>query len=33
MKPGAVVVDVVVNQGACFETSHATTHAEPTFVA
>jgi alanine dehydrogenase len=32
MKPGAVVVDVAIDQGGCFETSHATTHAEPTFV-
>jgi alanine dehydrogenase len=27
-----VVVDVAIDQGGCFETSHATTHAEPTFV-
>ena len=32
MKPGAVVVDVAIDQGGCFETSHPTTHAEPTFV-
>ena len=32
MKPGAVVVDVAIDQGGCFETSYATTHAEPTFV-
>jgi alanine dehydrogenase len=32
MKPGAVLVDVAIDQGGCFETSHATTHAEPTFV-
>jgi alanine dehydrogenase len=32
MKPGAVIVDVAVDQGGCFETSHPTTHAEPTFV-
>jgi len=32
MRPGAVVVDVAIDQGGCFETSHATTHAEPTFV-
>lgn len=32
MKPGAVVVDVAIDQGGCFETSHATTHTEPTFV-
>ncbi|MDD2924102.1 alanine dehydrogenase [Rhodoferax sp.] len=31
MKKGAVVVDVAIDQGGCFETSHATTHAEPTF--
>jgi alanine dehydrogenase len=32
MKPGAVVVDVAIDQGGCFETSHATTHTDPTFV-
>ena len=32
MKQGAVVVDVAIDQGGCFETSHATTHAEPTYV-
>ena len=32
MKKGAVVVDVAIDQGGCFETSHATTHAEPTFM-
>lgn len=32
MKPGAVVVDVAIDQGGCFETSHATTHDEPTYV-
>ncbi|MDL5031519.1 alanine dehydrogenase [Pelomonas sp. APW6] len=32
MKKGAVVVDVAIDQGGCFETSHATTHAEPTFL-
>mgnify|MGYP000191303842 CR=1 FL=1 len=31
MKPGAVMVDVAIDQGGCFETSHATTHAEPTY--
>jgi alanine dehydrogenase len=31
MKPGAVIVDVAIDQGGCFETSHATTHAEPTY--
>ena len=29
---GSVVVDVAIDQGGCFETSHATTHAEPTYV-
>ena len=32
MKQGAVVVDVAIDQGGCFDTSHATTHAEPTYV-
>ena len=32
MKPGAVLVDVAVDQGGCFETSRPTSHAEPTFV-
>jgi alanine dehydrogenase len=32
MKKGAVLVDVAIDQGGCFETSHPTTHAEPTFV-
>ena len=32
MKPGAVVVDVAIDQGGCFETSKPTTHAEPTYV-
>jgi alanine dehydrogenase len=32
MKKGAVVVDVAIDQGGCFETSHATTHTDPTFV-
>ena len=31
MKPGAVIVDVAIDQGGCFETSHATTHDHPTF--
>jgi alanine dehydrogenase len=31
MKPGAVLVDVAIDQGGCFETSHATTHDEPIF--
>jgi len=32
MKRGAVLVDVAIDQGGCFETSRATTHAEPTYV-
>ena len=32
MRPGAVVVDVAIDQGGCFETSHATTHADPVYV-
>jgi alanine dehydrogenase len=32
MKAGSVVVDVAIDQGGCFETSRATTHAEPTYV-
>ncbi|OPZ13279.1 MAG: Alanine dehydrogenase [Alphaproteobacteria bacterium ADurb.BinA280] len=32
MKPGAAVVDVAIDQGGCFETAHATTHAEPTYI-
>ena len=32
MKPGAVVVDVAIDQGGCFETSRPTTHAEPTYL-
>lgn len=32
MKPGAVIVDVAIDQGGCFETSRATTHQEPTYV-
>jgi alanine dehydrogenase len=32
MKKGAVVVDVSVDQGGCIETTHPTTHADPTFV-
>ena len=32
MKPGSVLVDVAIDQGGCAETSHATTHSEPTFV-
>ncbi|MBN1556350.1 MAG: alanine dehydrogenase [Phycisphaerae bacterium] len=32
MKPGAVIVDVAVDQGGCIETTHPTTHSEPTFI-
>ncbi|MBB3119331.1 alanine dehydrogenase [Pseudoduganella violacea] len=32
MKAGAVVVDVAIDQGGCFETSRATTHEQPTFL-
>ena len=32
MKAGAVLVDISIDQGGCFETSRPTTHAEPTFV-
>jgi alanine dehydrogenase len=31
MKPGAVVVDIAIDQGGCLETSRPTTHAEPTY--
>lgn len=31
MKPGSVLVDIAIDQGGCFEDSHATTHADPTF--
>ena len=31
MKKGAVLVDVSIDQGGCFETSHATTHSDPTY--
>jgi len=31
MKPGAVLVDIAIDQGGCFEDSKATTHAEPTY--
>ena len=32
MEPGSVLVDVAIDQGGCFETSHPTTHANPTYV-
>jgi alanine dehydrogenase len=31
MKPGSVLVDIAIDQGGCFEDSHATTHEDPTF--
>lgn len=32
MKPGAVIVDVAIDQGGCIETSHPTTHDDPIFI-
>ncbi|WP_017930379.1 alanine dehydrogenase [Robiginitomaculum antarcticum] len=32
MQPGAVLVDIAIDQGGCFETSRPTTHDEPTFI-
>ena len=32
MQPGSVMVDVAIDQGGCFETSHATTHADPVYI-
>lgn len=32
MKSGAVVVDIAIDQGGCFETSHVTTHSDPTYI-
>ena len=32
MKPGSVIIDVAIDQGGCVETSHPTTHSEPTFI-
>ena len=31
MKPGSVLVDIAVDQGGCFEDTHPTTHADPTY--
>jgi alanine dehydrogenase len=31
MRPGSVLVDVAIDQGGCFETSHPTTHSDPTY--
>jgi alanine dehydrogenase len=32
MRPGSVLVDISIDQGGCFETSHVTTHSDPTYV-
>jgi alanine dehydrogenase len=32
MKPGTVMVDIAIDQGGCFETSHATKHSDPVYV-
>jgi alanine dehydrogenase len=32
MKQGAVLVDIAIDQGGCFETSHATTHQDPIYI-
>jgi alanine dehydrogenase len=32
MRPGSVIVDISIDQGGCFETSHVTTHTNPTYV-
>jgi alanine dehydrogenase len=32
MKPGAVMIDVAIDQGGCFETSRPTTHSHPTYI-
>ena len=32
MKPGSVIIDVAIDQGGCVETSHPTSHSEPTFL-
>ena len=32
MEPGSVLVDVAIDQGGCFETSHPTTHSEPVYM-
>jgi len=31
MKPGAVIIDIAIDQGGCIETSHETTHSDPVF--
>ncbi|MEK6247235.1 MAG: alanine dehydrogenase, partial [Planctomycetales bacterium] len=32
MKPGSVIIDVAIDQGGCVETSHPTSHSEPTYI-
>ena len=32
MRPGSVLVDISIDQGGCFETSHVTTHSDPTYI-
>jgi alanine dehydrogenase len=32
MRKGSVLVDVAIDQGGCFESSHATTHSDPTYI-
>ena len=32
MKPGAVIVDIAIDQGGCFESSHATVHDDPVYI-
>jgi alanine dehydrogenase len=32
MQPGAVMIDISIDQGGCFETSHVTTHSAPTYI-
>jgi alanine dehydrogenase len=32
MKPGAVIIDVAIDQGGCVETARPTTHSEPTYI-
>ena len=32
MRPGSVVIDISIDQGGCIETSHMTTHSDPTYV-
>ena len=33
MRPGSVVIDIAIDQGGCIETSHMTTHSDPTYIA